>query len=199
MTWRHRIVELVWLPPEDLMAHPMNARFHPNRQRAVMRQALDDVGWISPVIENVTTGHLLDGHLRVEEALSAGIRKIPVVRVAISAEEEAEALVTHDAVGQLARWEKDRLDDLIATLDCDPTIGDLVEDIADLAITLEPGMPEDLGSDDEILGEMRSVCAVYPAERYREVLEDLDRVPGASLGQKLDWLLARHAGYTVRP
>lgn len=187
--WENKVIELAMVNPEQLMANPRNCRWHPPRQRETMRDVLDHVGWISPVIENVTTGHLLDGHLRVEEALSAGIREIPVVRVRVSEEEEAEALVTHDAVGQLARWEKDRLDDLCADLDCDGPVAKLCEDIAESAVTLTPGMP-DLGADDEILGEMRSICAVYPVERYREIVEELERIPGDSLGQKLAWLLA---------
>lgn len=189
MTWHNRIVEYVEVDPADLCAHPANAKLHPGRQAEVMRAVLDDVGWIAPVVENVTTGFIIDGHLRVAEALSAGIRKIPVVRVELTEAEEVEALVTHDAVGQLARWEKDRLDDLLADIETDSAaVDELLQDLHGVTPAEMPEIPEPR---DEIVPEMRSLCAVFPYERYREVCERLALVPGDTVGQKLLNLLDR--------
>lgn len=191
-TWKNRVVEYTTCDPEELMANPRNARFHPGRQREVMRAVLGEIGWVAPVIENITTGCIIDGHMRCEEALSAGVPRIPVLRVELSEDEEAEALITFDGIGQLTRWEQDRLDDLIATIDTpSAAIDELLQDLAKTAVDLEPEpLPE---VEDEIGTEVRSLCAVYPAERYREVIEALGRVPGDSVGQKLSWLLARYA------
>jgi len=188
--WANRIVGYTETPPEDLMAHPANAKLHPARQAEVMRAIFEDVGWISPVIENITTGRLIDGHLRVAEAISAGMSRIPVCQVELSEEEEAEALVTHDAVGQLARWEQERLDELIADIDSPfVAVDELLQDLHGVTPATMPELPEPT---DEIGTEMRSLCAVYPMERYREVCERLARVPGDSVAQKLSWLLDRH-------
>jgi hypothetical protein len=193
VNWRSRIVRYTETPPEDLCAHPGNAHFHPGRQREVMRAVLTDVGWIAPVIENVRTGHLLDGHLRVEEALSAGVARIPVIQVDLSEEEEAEALVTFDGIGQLARWERDRLDDLIADVATDSTaIDELLQDLSAKALT-PAAMPElPVLPDDAITPEMRSLCAVYTYDRYVDVVEQLARIPGDTVAQKLSWLLDRN-------
>lgn len=192
MTWRNRVVEYALVPPDQLTAHPQNARWHPNRQRDVMRAVLDEVGWVAPVIENVTTGYVVDGHLRLEEALSVGMARIPVIRVELSPEEEAEALVTFDGVGQLARWEQERLDDLLTDVHTDSTVIDeLLQDLAKTAVDLEPEKLPEPDVADDLDPEFRSLCAVYPREQFRDVVEQLRSVPGDSVGQKIVWLLAR--------
>lgn len=76
--WRNRIVDHDVVLAGDLTANPANARMHPRAQRAALGALLDGVGFIAPVIVNRTTGLIVDGHLRVEQA-SERNESVPVV------------------------------------------------------------------------------------------------------------------------
>lgn len=111
--WLNRIVRYGEEAPEQLLANPRNFRTHPNAQRNAMRGVLDEIGFVAPVIVNENTGHVLDGHLRIEEALSRGQTTLPVAYVRLSEVEEAEALATFDRLGALAGQDAALLDDLL--------------------------------------------------------------------------------------
>ena len=81
LAWKSRIVGSGEEVPDQLLAHPSNWRIHPKAQRAALRDLLGSVGFVAQVIVNQRTGHLVDGHLRVEEALSHGQPTIPVLYV----------------------------------------------------------------------------------------------------------------------
>lgn len=112
--WRNRIVGEADEPPENLLANPRNWRVHPGRQRDAMRGSLSEVGWVQRVIVNTTTGHVIDGHLRVEEAISAGAPTVPVLYVELTPEEEAVVLATLDPLGAMAGTSDERLRALLA-------------------------------------------------------------------------------------
>ncbi len=100
--WKNRIKHLTYEPPDQLLANPKNFRRHPGMQRDVFRGVAEEVGIVAPVIQNDTTGHLLDGHLRVEEALKEGLNLLPVLHVNLTPEEEDTVLATFDAISDLA-------------------------------------------------------------------------------------------------
>ena len=91
-----------WADPAELAPNPNNHRLHPERQRDVLRVALGDEGWIDPVIYNKRTGHLVDGHARVEEAIAQGVVKVPVIEIDVTPATERKILVRHDRIGALA-------------------------------------------------------------------------------------------------
>jgi ParB-like chromosome segregation protein Spo0J len=102
------------VPPDQLLANPKNARRHPVVQRESVRGSLRALGWIAPVLQSVRSGALLDGHLRVEEALSAGVGLVPVCDVDVTPEQEALALAVFDPITNLARYDAEALDHLLA-------------------------------------------------------------------------------------
>jgi hypothetical protein len=112
-SFKNRIVGIGAEDPEQLLANPGNFRAHPGRQREALIALLDEVGFVAPVIVNRTTGHLVDGHLRVELALSRDEKAIPVSYVELTEDEERLVLATYDSVGDLAFSDKDRLRDLL--------------------------------------------------------------------------------------
>ena len=69
--WANRITGHGEEAPDQLLANPSNWRNHPKAQREALREVLDSVGYVAQVIVNQRTGQLVDGHLRVEEALFA--------------------------------------------------------------------------------------------------------------------------------
>lgn len=112
-----RIVGHGTADPAALVANPRNWRTHPPEQLAALTGELDRVGWVQSVIVNRTTGHLVDGHLRVKVAADRGDPSIPVVYVELSLEEEARVLVALDPLGSMAGTNDALLQDLMDDVD----------------------------------------------------------------------------------
>lgn len=100
--WQNRIVGFdAEVDPEQLLANPANWRIHGRQQSSAVRSALEEIGWIDAVIVNTSTGHVVDGHLRIAEAISAGAF-VPVMYVTLTEDEELKALATFDLITNLA-------------------------------------------------------------------------------------------------
>lgn len=118
--WQNRITSYELVPVNQLQAHPNNARRHPARQREALRGSLDTLGIIAPVIVNKRTGYCIDGHARIEEALTQDdTQAIPVVYVDLSEAEEAQALANYDFITYLAEYDNDNLSALLADVQTD--------------------------------------------------------------------------------
>ena len=61
------------------------------------------------MVVNHTTGHLVDGHLRVELAIASGQPTIPVVYVELSEDEERIILSSLDPIGAMATADREKL------------------------------------------------------------------------------------------
>lgn len=116
-TWTNRITRYSDEAPDSLAANPKNWRLHPQAQQEALSGALNDVGWIAPVIVNDVTGHVVDGHLRVSLAISRNEPSVPVAHVELTPEEEAEALATFDPITAMAEADRGQLDALLREID----------------------------------------------------------------------------------
>jgi len=145
--WRNRIVGHGEEAPDQLLANPANWRTHPREQQRALSGALSEVGWVQQVMVNRTTGHVVDGHLRVELALSRHEPSVPVLYVDLSAEEEHLVLASLDPIGALATAEKDALAALLAELS--PTDDALATLLAELGEQYGIRRPV-LGDPDEV-------------------------------------------------
>jgi DNA modification methylase len=115
-SWRNRITGHADVPPDQLLANPANWRSHPREQQRALSAALGEVGWVAQVMVNTTTGHVVDGHLRVELALSRNEPTVPVTYVELTEDEERLVLATLDPLAAMATAEKDALEALLAGL-----------------------------------------------------------------------------------
>lgn len=111
--WQNRIVGQGSKPPEAFLANPDNWRTHPRHQKEALKALYREVGCVQNVIENITTGHLIDGHARIEIALEEGQPEVPYIQVELSPEEEAKMLATLDPVSGLAGTDQATLDRLL--------------------------------------------------------------------------------------
>jgi hypothetical protein len=116
-TWTTRIVGHGTENPEELLANPRNWRIHPRRQQDALKEALDKVGWVQSVIVNKTTGHVVDGHLRVGMAITEGEPEIPVAYVELTEEEERIVLASLDPLASLAVTDEAALKGLMGDLE----------------------------------------------------------------------------------
>jgi site-specific DNA-methyltransferase (adenine-specific) len=101
--WKVNIVGHGEEDPRTLVPYPLNPKIHTAEQDAVVEASLNELGWLRGVLKNLTTGHLLDGHERVELSVLRGEATVPVDYVRIPAAEEPKALMLLDPSGQLAR------------------------------------------------------------------------------------------------
>lgn len=111
--FRSRIVGQGTESPEAILANPRNWREHPREQEAALEGLLKEVGWVQQVIVNRTTGHLVDGHLRVALAKRRNEPEVPVIYVELTEAEEALVLATIDPIGGLATTDQAMLNALL--------------------------------------------------------------------------------------
>lgn len=110
--WQNRIVGHEIVDPEQLLANPLNARVHGKLQQDATAGNLNDIGWVKSVVVNTTTGHVIDGHLRITLAMRKG-EPVPVEYVKLSEAEEKQALATLDPLTNLATYDDELLDALL--------------------------------------------------------------------------------------
>jgi DNA modification methylase len=129
--WRNRILGSGEEAPDQLVANPANWRKHPPEQQRALAGALGEVGWVAQVLVNSTTGHIVDGHLRVELALARHEASVPVTYVELSEQEERLVLASLDPLSAMANAENDALAALLADLSVeDAGLAALLADLA---------------------------------------------------------------------
>ena len=149
--WKNRIVGLGAEDPTQLLANPLNFRRHPAAQRAALRGSLDTVGWVQLPTVNKRTGFLVDGHARVEEAISKGEKAIPVLYVDLSPEEERIALATEDKIGSMAELDDLRLNELLEDMHVDSPGLQALIDSMNVQADKETDKPMPEGPTDEVV------------------------------------------------
>lgn len=173
--WASRLVGEEDVAPDQLLANPLNPRIHPASQQAAMRQALDQIGWVQRVVVNRRTGHVIDGHLRVEIALSEGEPTVPVVYVDLSPEEEKVALATFDAISSMAVVDEEMMAALLNEITAQsPELADFMQEIADVThVDLDPDPP---APKEPTLRAQWNVLVVLDTEEAQvNLLEELQR------------------------
>lgn len=129
VAFQNRIVGEAMVEAKSLRDHPLNWRTHSEDQRDAMREVLEQIGWVQKVVVNKRTGHIIDGHLRVEEARKKG-EKVPVVFVDLSAVEERRMLALFDPLGSMAGMDRRRLKEVLTDIDGDgPGVKALMESL----------------------------------------------------------------------
>jgi hypothetical protein len=130
--WRNRIVESGEMRADQYLGHDLNARRHPGAQREALIGSLSSVGWVAPVIVSARSGKLLDGHARIEEALTYDEHQlVPFVKVDVSEAEERLILASFDPITNLAVYDKEALDSLLREVSTgDAALQSLLSDLA---------------------------------------------------------------------
>lgn len=117
---------------DQIQFNPRNWRVHPLNQQSALKGVLEEVGWVQEVIINQRTGHLVDGHLRCQLAARERAKTIPVKYVDLSEDEEALVLSTLDPIAAMAVTDKQKLDDLFASIETENAdVLKMLDDIAE--------------------------------------------------------------------
>jgi hypothetical protein len=145
--WRNRIIRTGEEIPDQLLANPRNWRIHPKYQQDALKSVLASVGWVTHVIVNERTGHVLDGHARVALAISRDEPTVPCTYVDLDEAEEAIVLATFDPIGSMAVTDRAMLDNVIQGVGTtDEDLAAVLADVADKlvgAFTTLPPAPSD--------------------------------------------------------
>lgn len=128
--WKNRIVGEGEEAPDQLLANPSNFRVHSTEQGDALDGGLNTLGWIQRVVVNRRTGHIVDGHLRVQRALRRGEPSIPVLYVDLDENEERIALATLDPIAAMAGTDDEQLATLLEGIEADDP--QLLQFLADL-------------------------------------------------------------------
>ena len=155
--WENKIVGSGTEDPNQLLANPFNFRNHPKEQKEALTGVLNEIGWIQDVIVNRITGHIIDGHLRVELAMQKG-EPVPVKYVELTEKQERIALASIDPIGALAEQDQAMLDDLL------DEIGTVQDD--DLSAFLDSLMSGDPDGEEQTPEELAEEARETLAERF---------------------------------
>ena len=117
--WHNRIVRYGEAVIADLLANPFNARIHGQAQQAMLLGSLSTVGIVDTLMINVSTNHLVDGHLRMVLADRHGVETWPALWIDVSEDEEKFILATLDWITVKADTDREVLDSLLQQLQAD--------------------------------------------------------------------------------
>lgn len=178
--WDNRIVGYDVKPADQFQANPHNWRTHPQMQRDAVRGSLNTVGWIDVAIENVTTGHLIDGHERVWQALDNDNANVPYIQVELTEEEERFALMVLDPLAELAEADRDILGELYQAVESDDeAVSQVLDDLAESAgVGAEPLLPEpDEQEEPELPGDVliEIYCSYIDLEDFEATLDEWEQ------------------------
>ena len=170
---------LEWMDPYTLAENPLNPRHHPQAQRRSLHAALETLGWLQPLLYNKTTGRLIDGHLRRQEAIESGATEVPVLVVELDERSERAALASIDSITAQAEVNQTEYSHLLRSL----TEGE--DDLVRALAGEDNSLADLLGSDaPATTDEKPDVNAVHlvPGEQYHYVM--------LLFRTDLDWLSA---------
>lgn len=164
VAFENQIVRWDLVPAEQLLANPRNPRSHPKKQRDALVGSMRELGIIAPVLVNLRTGYLIDGHARVEEITSVDpSRPMPVVFVDVSPEQEAKAIAVFDRITEMADVDKERLESLLREVRSEePALQKLLAEMAkEHRLYLGPDEgPEDPGAELDRADELQEKWGV---------------------------------------
>lgn len=113
---KNRIVSYGMARVDDILFNPNNWRIHSKYQQEAMLDMLEKVGWTQNVMINLTTGNLVDGHLRALLAQKSDELEIPATYVELSEEEEQVVISAFDPIGAMADADKEKWEELITKI-----------------------------------------------------------------------------------
>jgi len=186
INWGKRIVGHGEVDPKELTANPLNWRIHPLHQRHAVKDALDQVGWVSEVIINRASGHVIDGHLRVDLAVENGEQSIPVQYVELDENEEKLVLLTLDPLSALAVADRDQVKLLMEDIDAQGVVLKGFLDDLEQACGPPPEMPLTQPDPSDFWPR---ITFRLPPSVYSEWREKFETLPGDEDHEKVARLL----------
>ena len=184
--WRSRIVGHDSVDPETLTGNPKNHRVHPEKQRKVVRDSINELGFVKSILVNKTTGFVVDGHERLWQALEARKKdptlKVDVEYIELDEKDEAKALAVLDASTEMALVDESQLQMLMQDIQTDSeSIRQLMKDMAETAIKL----PSENNELSETYSKKIEIPPYTPRDQNPEAAEVFDSTKTKELIQEI--------------
>lgn len=193
--WQNRIIGHGEEDPAQLLGHPLNARIHPLAQQKAVTSLLDTVGWVAEVIVNQRTGFIVDGHLRVAEAISADEATVPCAYVDLSDEEERLVVAFYDGTGSMAVVDPTIFIPLTEDLVIPEPLQGLARELGQLDADTPGGGGDDLPPAESDMtwgyatfGKTRVGCSVAEVDAIHKLWEDYKAANGGEDAGFVRWL-----------
>lgn len=185
--WRNRIVGEGERAAKDFVLNPLNFRTHPDLQQEAMAAILGEIGWVQRVLVNRTTGNVIDGELRVKEALKKGKNTlVPFVEVELTEDEERKVLALFDKISAMAGKNVEMYLEISELVDFESTVLDqILKDMRDDGFDINDFFKDNPldGAGDEFVLEIEFDNET-DFEEAKAALEKIDKSPAKAL-QKL--------------
>jgi hypothetical protein len=183
MGWKSKIVGHGQEPASQLLANPFNHRRHPDKQRKAVAASIREIGFVKSVIVNRTTGHVIDGHERIMQALAQGDdTMVDVEYVELSEEKEKLALLILDKTSELATVDNASLEALVGDVQtAEQDLADLITEMSQEAgmVPADDSTPGSiLPLQDKAAPDMAWIVVGLPLARFGETAELVDRFKG---------------------
>ena len=180
------------VPVEELVKHPKNPNTHTSKQIELLAKIIKSQGFRSPIVVSKRSGFIVKGHGRLESAIKAGLKEVPVdVQEYKSEAEEYADMIADNRIAELSEMSSDTLLDLIGELeevdfDVDLT-GFEQQDIDELLKGVSEEGEKEGGYLDieytnkikapnyEIKGEKPSIGESCDTEKYDSLISEIDK------------------------
>lgn len=190
--FKSRITGFTYEDPETLLANPANWRIHPKAQRDALRGILAEVGYVDAILVNDRTGHVIDGHLRTDDAMATGQKTVPVLHCDLSLEEEQKVLATFDLITTGATSDMDKLKELAHSVEtASPALRTLLDAAARLLDAREA--PPSADGDEAGEGIAPPLFSVAPGDVFHvtnpttQTMHKVVCASGTSFGNLAEW------------
>jgi DNA modification methylase len=177
---RDRVVELRRVRANEIIPHEKNAREHPEAQRNALRAVMSQLGFAGAILAVERDGKLkcCDGHLRTEEM---GDKEVPVLILDLNDDEVETLLLSFDAIGSMAKFNRERLESLLGTYD---------RTKATIDPALLNGMQQDL---DKMLKSLAKGAGSTWGKTQEALQDEVPEPPAVAITEVGDlWILGRH-------
>lgn len=109
--------EQIWQPPTALTPYAHNAKKHPKRQMAQLRQSIAHYGFVVPIVVD-EVGIILAGHARHQVALEMGLATVPtIVLTGLSEAEKRSYVLADNRIAENGSWDREILLDELKALE----------------------------------------------------------------------------------
>jgi len=157
---------------------------------------LKEIGLVQNVVANRTTGHLVDGHLRVMLAMREGQSAIPVTWVELSEDEELLILASIDPLSAMATADAGALDALLSSVNSgEAAVTAMLADLATHSGLYDPGETPHLDDLEDEYGDPGErdfwpfIRVQVSPETFRAWRGMMDSLPGADEAEKMAAIL----------
>ena len=125
-----------------------------------LKGAIEEIGIIDDVTENINTGTVVDGHMRITLAMREGDHTVlPYKLVNLTPEEEDYALLTKDPITVMANAEKEQLSNLLEEVKSgNSVVQQMLSEMAEREGLVPPDFMPTPADEQPRLDEKNSIC-----------------------------------------